>query len=160
MVGRTGERSVGSFATAFPGTPLARPSREVAIPAQSELFLMAAENGLVRDPITLEMNGLLRIGIPLMAKKVGMKLASSPGYKMKQLTITWLYNKLKSNGHLYLIYQADDSAEGLAHAVVCHTVSLDKEWPGVMDPWHVQGFQWPYLADLKAGSKYFIVGYP
>jgi hypothetical protein len=127
---------------------------------QNELFLMAAESGLVWDPVTLEMNGLLKKGIPVMAKKVGMKLAIFPASKKKQVTLTYLYNKLKNNGHVYLVYHGGGSDEGLAHAVVVYAVSLELGWLGVMDPWYGQGFQWPYLSDLQESSNYFIVGYP
>ncbi len=127
---------------------------------QDELFLMAAESGLVWDPVTFEMNGLLKKGIPVMAKKVGMKLAIFPASKKKQVTVTYLYNKLKNHGHVYLVYHGEGVSEGLAHAVVCFAVSREMGWLGVMDPWYGQGFQWPYLADLQASSNYFIVGYP
>lgn len=128
--------------------------------SQDELFLMAAEKGLVWDKDTLEMNGLVKKGIPVIAKEVGMKLAIFPKYKKKQVTLKYLYTKLSTKGHVYLVYHPPSAPDDLAHAVVCYGISTDDGWIAVMDPWYGQGYQWPSLDEIQDDSNYFIVGYP
>jgi hypothetical protein len=64
--------------------------------SQDELFLMAAEKGLVWDNDTLEMNALVKKGIPVIAKEVG---------------------KLSTKRHVYLVYHPPSAPDDLAHAV-------------------------------------------
>jgi hypothetical protein len=74
--------------------------------SQDELFLMAAEKGLVWDNDTLEMNALVKKGIPVIAKEVG---------------------KLSTKRHVYLVYHPPSAPDDLAHAVVCYGISTARD---------------------------------
>lgn len=97
-------------------------------------------------------------GLPILARKVGMNVAVFP--KHKELTFQFLYDKVKSKGHLYLIYHPDGNQGYVAHAHVVWAIGGDWEWVYVMDPYKGKGYRAFDMDDYWSQSKEFVVGWP
>ncbi|MCA9726354.1 MAG: hypothetical protein R3E12_15330 [Candidatus Eisenbacteria bacterium] len=101
----------------------------------------------------------IKWGFQLLASMVNMDYRI---IKPKQLDPVWLQGKLKSKGHIYMLYSGWDlgAPNTVGHAcVLYHVDTASPAWVAVMDPWPGEGYRSRWVYQYRQCHE-MVMGWP